>query len=168
MKRRSLLPTPFLLIVSAAIACTPLLHVWLLPGSTLRRLTFVLGARTGRESTLRVERFELIPCAEREATIRAQPGTRWTEDERALWRITISGDPIGLSRIAYGETPTGFHASGPAGPLLAGGCYIARVRAAPGGGETVLRVDADGLLLELTDAEASALYESWRRSAPTK
>jgi hypothetical protein len=160
--RRAHLLAGTLITLGLLASCSPRLYVWLLPGSTLQQLIFVFGDRSRRESPLAVERFELLTCDERAATIRA-PGTRWTEDERAVWQLRAVTGTTALSRVGYGEVPAGFHAPVSPGVLAAGGCYFARVRAGVGGGETVFRVNSDGSLRELTDREIAALYDSWRR-----
>jgi len=159
--RRTYLHAGTLITLGLLASCSPRFYVWLLPGSTLKKLIFVFGDRSGRESPLAVERFELVTCDERAATVRG-PGTRWTEDERAVWQLTAVTGTTALSRVSYGEIPAGFNAPVPPGVLAAGGCYFARVRGV-GGGETVFRVNSDGSLGELTDREIAELYDSWRR-----
>jgi hypothetical protein len=153
------------LILGATSSCSPLVELWLVPGSTLQRLTIAFGMHRSRETEIPLAQFEVVPCAEREETIRARPGTRWTDDERTVWQVRAIDNSVPLSRITYGEVPTGFQAVVPATPLGRSACYFARVRAAAGGGELVVIADAEGFVRQLSESEKSSLYDSWRDSS---
>jgi len=94
-----------------ASGCEKQTAVWIVPGSTASRLTFGLGKRDGREEAGRVGYLMVQRCGSfGDVSLRA-------------WSVSSNGEASspGLpGRVTYGETPSGFHAGGPARPLEPG------------------------------------------------
>ena len=151
--------------VAILAACPARARVWVIEGSTIAHLRFGVEGHRRRDAAY-LRRFEVVECAERARTIRSGPGTRWSDEEVAVWAILSTGLREGVRELTYGQPASSefVHVVAPT-PLRPGGCYLAKLTADPGTGSTMFRVRDDGAVTELSAREERALYTRWHAEA---
>ena len=103
--------------------CQLRLALWIMPGSRAQDLVFGISEHRNGTEPVRLSSLRVFRCADIEE--RGELGS-YPCPGKEVWNVaSIDSDHIpSITRIVYGQTPGGLHASSPAGLLERPGCYV--------------------------------------------
>jgi hypothetical protein len=136
-------------------ACPAPYDTWLVPGSTIERLSFRHATKRHGTEWNQLWQVALTSCGGLTQDLRRISDTTY-------WLAKADMPVVAGGEIVYGQSVVGLRDS--AGPTpLSTGCYKLSVLASPGAAHVSFRVLANGVARELTKAEQDSASRLWRR-----